>query len=145
MEPQKSPYIRDVNLPVAADQPTATATSSPHAKTELQSDIPVKAQEDAEPANNPIANQPPAAAAQPPEADQEFDQVLQDVNREVKKQSAEPTDKKSRFSLKKPDVHSGPQAAKAKSKHILPIAVAVIVAITLSFVAFSALKKSGGA
>jgi hypothetical protein len=145
MEPQKSPYIRDVNLPIAGDRPAVATAPDPQGKTELQSNIPVKAQEGAEPSNNPIANQPPAPAAQPPEADQEFDQVLQDVNREVKKQSSEPTDKKSRFSLKKPDVHSGPQAAKARSKHMLPIAVAVIIAITLSFVAFSALKKSGGA
>ena len=145
MEPQKSPYIRDVNLPVAGNQPTATTAPDPQGKTELQSNIPVKAQEGAEPTNNPIANQPPAAAAQPPEADQEFDQVLQDVNREVKEQSAEPTDKKSRFSLKKPDVHSGPQAVKAQSKHKLPIAVAVIIAIILAFIAFSVFKKSGGA
>jgi len=145
MEPQKSPYIRDVNLPVAASQPAATTAPDPQGKTELQSDIPVKAQEEAAPANNPIAAQPPAAVAQPPEAGQEFDQVLKDVNREVKKQSAEPTNKKSRFSFKKPKVHSGPQAAKAQSKHMLAIAAAVIIAITLSFVAFSALKKSGGA
>jgi|GEM_PF-901917 len=145
MEPQKSPYIRDVNLPVAGNQPAATTAPDPQGKTELQNNIPVKAQEGAEPSNNPIASQPPAPVAQPPEADQEFTQVLKDVNREVKKRSAEPTDKKSRFSLKKPDVHSGPQAAKAQSKHMLAIAVAVIIAITLSFVAFSALKKSGGA
>ena len=134
MEPQKSPYIRDVNLPIAGNQPAATTARDPQGKTELQNNIPVKAQEGAEPSNNPIAAQPPAAVARPPEA-----------NREVKKQSAEPTDKKTRLNFKKPGLKSGPQAAKAQSKHMLAIAVAVIIAITLAFVAFSAFKNSGGA
>jgi hypothetical protein len=145
MQPQKSPYIRDIKPPVAADEPAPAAVTETPAKTELQSDIPVRVQANAELTNNPIASQQPILAAQPAETDQELDQVLKDVNHEVKIESAESNDKKSRLGHRKPTLKSGPQTAKAQSKHVLPIVVAVVVAIALAFLAFVALKNSGGA
>jgi hypothetical protein len=143
MEQQKSPYIRDIKLPPSADKPTDATVPEPQTDPELINNVPVKMQESAEQANNPIASQQSILAVQPTEADQEFDQILKDVNHEVKEQSSESADKKSRLGFKKKEqVHSGPQAA--KNHYLLPITVAVIVSLALVFVAFLAFKKSTG-
>ena len=144
MDPVPSPYIRDIKWPSNASGSKAAASTEPDApgKTELVNNIPVKAQGGQAPTNNPIANQNPVPAAPHHQADQKFDQILKDVSTEVKKESAKSDVKKSRFGFKQKEaVHSGPQAA--KNSHMLPIAVAVIVALVLVFAAFSAFKSGG--
>ena len=91
-------------------------TVDPEEHTNLVSNIPVATQGGA-----PAPTVPHTETAQTPTPD-------------PKKQPAEHAELKY-----------GPQSTEPKNTHILPIALAVIVALALAFAAYLAFKKSGGA
>lgn len=129
-----SPYIRDVNPLTTGSNPLDGSEDDPRVKTELVNDVPVKAQEGA----------PPSSSSQAP-TEQESDQILKEVSHELKRPDPGTIDKKAAKELKKAQKRSGPQAPKVKHDSVLPIVLAIAVAVALAFLAYSVFKKPGGA
>jgi len=136
MKPSSSPYIRDITPP-----PPDTDSA---AEAEIVSDIPVEIQKGTEPGNNPITNPVPALTQGQSPSDQEFNNILKDMNLEVSKTTPEAASKKPSLSTKNSKTPPGPQNAKPRSSQIIPVVLALAAALVLAFAAFVAFNKSSG-